>query len=171
MIISKKPPYQGTEADPDKTRMQIDKLLRDYGVSGVQWTTDYDHNRVGLAFMVETEIRGLKKQIGIKIEPPVFVAQRRTWNPRLGRYERVHAPNWAQSFRLLFWWLKAKLEAVAYGLTSIEQEFLSQVVVKLPSGQQTTVGAALAEPILAGNLALEDKVVDAEPVLVAEPDH
>ena len=171
MIISKRPPYQGTEADPDKTRMQIDKLLRDFGVSGVQWTTDYDHNRVGLAFMVETEIKGVKKQIGIKIEPPVFVAQRRTWNPRLGKYERVYAPNWAQSFRLLFWWLKAKLEAVAYGLTSVEQEFLSQVVVKLPSGQQTTVGAALAEPILAGNLALENKVIDAEPVLVPESDH
>jgi hypothetical protein len=170
MIISKKPPYQGTEADPDKTRMQIDKLLRDYGVSGVQWTTDYDHNRVGLGFMVETEIRGVKKQIGIKIEPPVFVAQRRTWNPRLGKYERVYAPNWAQSFRLLFWWLKAKLEAVAYGLTSVEQEFLSQVVVKLPSGQQTTVGAALADPIFDGNLALEDKAVDTEPVLV-ESDH
>ena len=170
MIISKKPPYQGTESDPDKTRMQIDKLLRDFGVSGVQWTTDYDHNRVGLAFMVETEIRGVKKQIGIKIEPPVFVAQRKTWNPRMGKYERVYAPNWAQSFRLLFWWLKAKLEAVAYGLTSVEQEFLSQVVVKLPSGQQTTVGAALVEPILVGNLALENKIVDAEPVLVTELD-
>ena len=121
--------------------------------------------------MVETEIKGVKKQIGIKIEPPIFIAQRRTWNPRMGKYERVYAPNWAQSFRLLFWWLKAKLEAVAYGLTSVEQEFLSQVVLKLPNGQQVTVGAALAEPILAGSLALEDKVVDTEPVLVTETDH
>ena len=157
MILSKKPPYAATEADPDKSRMQIDKLLRDYGVSGVQWTTDYDHNRVGLAFMVEAEIKGVKKQIGIKIEPPIFVAQRRTWNPRLGRYERVYAPNWAQSFRLLYWWLKAKLEAVAYGLTSVEQEFLSQVMVKLPSGEMTTMGASLTDPIFTGSLALEDK--------------
>jgi hypothetical protein len=162
MILSKKPPYAATEADPDKSRMQIDKLLREYGVSGVQWTTDYDHNRVGLAFMVEAEVKGVKKQIGIKIEPPIFVAQRRTWNPRLGRYERVYAPNWAQSFRLLYWWLKAKLEAVAYGLASVEQEFLSQVMVKLPSGEMTTMGAALTEPIFTGSLALEDKGRDAK---------
>jgi hypothetical protein len=169
MILSKKPPYAATEADPDKSRMQIDKLLRDYGVSGVQWTTDYDHNRVGLAFMVEAEIKGVKKQIGIKIEPPVFVAQRRTWNPRMGKYERVFAPNWAQSFRLLYWWLKAKLEAVAYGLTSVEQEFLSQVMVKLPTGEMTTMGAALTEPIFTGSLALEDRGQDERRIVNAIP--
>jgi hypothetical protein len=27
MIVSKKPPYQNTKVDPDKTRMDVDKLL------------------------------------------------------------------------------------------------------------------------------------------------
>lgn len=160
MIIKRKPPYAGTTADPDKTRGQIDKLLRDYGVSGVQWVTDYDHNRVGLAFMVEAEIKGVKKQINIKIEPPLFVSVRRTWNPRIGRYEKVESPNWAQSFRLMYYWLKVKIESVAYGLTPIEQEFLSQVMVKLPSGEQTTMGVALSGVVSTGQLALEEKRTD-----------
>ena len=84
--------------------------------------------------MVEAEIKGVKKQIGVTVTPPVFAAKRRTWNPKMGRYEAVYSPNWAQSFRLLYWWLKAKIEAVAYGLTTVEQEFLSQVVVALPDG-------------------------------------
>ena len=176
MIISRHPPYANTTSDPEKTRGQIDKLLRDYGVSGVQWTTDYDHNRVMLAFTVEAEIKGVKKQIGIKIEPALFVATRRTWNPRIGRYEKVESPNWAQSFRLMFYWLKAKIEAVAYGLTTVESEFLSQVMTKLPSGETTTIGAALTSTILSGQLALEDKptreprIIDAKVIEVKEDD-
>ena len=157
MILSKKPPYASTQSDPEVTRGQIDKLLREYGVSGVQWTTRYDINQVRLAFTVEADIKGVKKQIGIQVEPPAFAAKRKTWMVQHGRYEVVWAPNWAQSFRLLYWWLKSKLEAVAYGLTTVEQEFLSQVMVSLPGGEQTTMGVALKSTIVSGQLALEEK--------------
>ena len=162
MIISKKPPYQGTTADAETTRMKINKLLRDYGVSGTQWTEDYKLNKVELSFMVEAEINGQKKDIGIKIIPPLFAAKRRSWNPKRGHNEIIYSPNYAASYRLLFWYLKSKLEAIAYGLTTVEQEFLSQVVVALPNGQQTTIGKALEESVSKGQLALEAKVVERE---------
>ena len=54
MIISKKPPYQNTEVDPEKTQSDINKLLRSYGVSVFQWTTDYDNNKIVLSMKVET---------------------------------------------------------------------------------------------------------------------
>ena len=158
-MINKKPPYAGTTADVEKSRGQIDRLLRDYGASGVQWTTDYAKNEVVLAFSFETEINGVKKLIGIKVTPPVFAEMHRSWSPKEGRNIKVYAPNWAQSFRLLYWWLKTKIEAVSYGMTSIEQEFLSQVMTKLPSGETTTIGKALAEKgtLASGEFALEDK--------------
>jgi hypothetical protein len=162
MIISRKPPYASSQTDPEQTQMNINKLLRGYGVSGLQWTTLFDQNKVELSFLVEAEINGVKKEIGINVTPPVFAAPRRTWNSKSGRYEKVYAPNWAQSFRLLYWWLKAKLEAVAYGLTSVEQEFLSQVIVSLPTGQQTTIGVALTNTLQQGQLALEAKPEEAE---------
>jgi tRNA nucleotidyltransferase (CCA-adding enzyme) len=167
MIISRKPPYSSTESDPEKTQMQINKLLRDYGVEGVQWTTRYDTNEVRLAFVVETEINGVKKKVGIEVTPPVFLAIRRTWDPKQGKYIKVNAPNWAQSFRLLYWWLKAKLEAVSYGLSTVEKEFLAQVMVQLPTGQKTTVGEALTNSIAKGTLMLgaepeKSKVIDIE---------
>ena len=157
MIISKKPPYSSTTVDPERTQAQINKLLRDYGISKYQWTNDFDHNKVLLSMMVEAEIQGVKKEIQITIEPPTFAAKRSTWNPRLGKNEVVYAPNWAQSYRLLFYWLKAKIEAVAYGLTTIEKEFLSQVMMTLPTGEQKTVGAILEANIVSGRLALEHR--------------
>ena len=157
MIISKKPPYSATTADPERTEMQINKLLRDYGISKYQWAKDFERNQVYLNLIVEAEINGVKKEIGIKIEPPTFAAKRRTWNPRTGRNEVVFAPNWAQSYRLLYHWLKAKIEAIAYGLTTVEKEFLSQVVVQLPSGQSRTVSELLADPGRLGKFALEQK--------------
>jgi hypothetical protein len=156
VIVSKKPPYESTKVDPDQTKMQIDKLLRDYGVSQVQWTTDYANNQVKLAFRVEAEINGVKKIIGLQLEPPTFATKRKTWNPAKG-YVTVYAPNWSQSMRLLYYWLKVKLESVAYGFSSVEKEFLSQVIVSLPNGQVRTVGDLLSDPERLGKLALEDK--------------
>lgn len=99
MIISKKPPYANTTADPDRTRAQIDKLLKAYGITKYAWSQDRDI--VTLMFEVEAEMGGVKKVLGIKISPPTFAAEHRTWNPNLGRNEKVYAPNWAQSYRLL----------------------------------------------------------------------
>ena len=166
MIISKKPPYATTSVDPERSQLEINKLLREYGVSGLQWSTRFDLNQVELSFMVEAEIQGVRKQIAIKVSPPIFVAKRRTWNARKGTYEIVHAPNWAQSFRMLYFWLKSKLEAVAYGLSTVEKEFLSQVIVTLPSGQSTTIGEALTETIGSGRLALETKVEREQPRII-----
>lgn len=157
MIISKKPPYEGTGIDPDRTKTDIDKLLRAYGVSAVQWTTDYQNNQVKLAFKVEAEIKGVRKVIGFQVEPPTFASKRKTWVASKGRYDVVFAPNWAQSMRLLFYWLKAKLEAVAYGLTTVEQEFLSQVIIALPNGEATTVGRMVVDPERLSKMALEEK--------------
>jgi hypothetical protein len=156
MITPKKPPYSSSKTDPDRTQMEINKLLQQYGVSGIQWTTDFQHNKVSLGFTVETEFDGVKRLVGIKFEPQPFAVKRKTWNPK-GYYETVWAANWGQTFRMLYWQLKAKLEAVSYGLTSVEKEFLSQVMVNLPSGEQSTIGEALQAGALSGKLQLTDR--------------
>jgi hypothetical protein len=151
MIEPKKPPYGSTKVDPDKTKGQITKLLRDYGCEAIQWTEDFRINSIELKFIVETEIQGVKKQIAIHVIPPIIYQSRRRWNPK-GFYEKVNAPNFAQSMRLLYWWLKSKLEAVAYGLSSVEKEFLSQVMVSLPDGSSTTVGETMSKAIIDNRL-------------------
>jgi hypothetical protein len=155
MIISKRPPYSNTKADADRSRIQIDKLLRGYGIDQFVWSQDRDI--ITLMFKVEADINGVRKVFTFKVSPPTFARQHLNWNPSKGAHDKVYSPNWAQSYRLLYYWLKAKLEAVAYGLTSVEQEFLSQVLVSLPTGEAKTIGELVSNPEIFNKLALEDK--------------
>lgn len=147
MIKPKSPPYQGTDVNPDESRVEIDKLLRGYGIQKIIWATDYQKSDVRLAFEVEAEIQGVRKLFTVTLSPPILLKKARIYNARRGVHELVQIPDWPRSMRLLFWYVKAKVEAVAYGLVSVEQEFLSQVMVSLPDGS-TTVGEALKPMML-----------------------
>lgn len=138
-IVRKKAPYGGTEKDPETTMADINKMLKAYGVSEMQWTTFWESHVVELRFAIKNSDG---KRIGVKLVPPAFAAKRKTWNAKKGKYEIIDAPNWSQSMRLLYWFLKSKLEAVAYGLRDFESEFLGDLIVKLPDGRESTVSEA-----------------------------
>lgn len=149
MIRRKNPPYSGTTVDPAQTKAQIEKLLRSYGVDGVQWSEIYSKNKVQLQFILTTDAG---RQLLVRLEPPPFSSKRRSWVALKGRYEIVDAPNWAQSYRLLYSYLKAKLESVAYGLRDIEEEFLADVVVRDAQGREQKVSELVAAQLDAGTI-------------------
>jgi hypothetical protein len=140
MITPKKAPYSTTVVEPEKTIGDINRLFKGYGITQYQWTTLWDSNIVTVKFAIEVEPG---KFIPIRITPPAFLQKRRTWNAKLGRYETVEAPNWAQSLRLLYYVLKAKIEAIAYGLRDAQEEFMGDILVKLPNGQEGTMSEAM----------------------------
>jgi len=146
MIKLKDPPYKSTKIDPDHTRVEIDKLLRKYGVKKIIWASDYESNDVQLAFEVEAEIQGIRKGFTVMVRPPLILKRVRVYNRVLMKSEHIQVPNWPQSMRILYWYLKSKIESVAFGLVSIEKEFLSQIMISLPEGN-STVGEAL-EPVM-----------------------
>ena len=85
--------------------------------------------------------------------------------------------NEAVAYRLLFNYIKNKLEAVRVGMVTVENEFMSQIKFSLHDGTTTTLGQRLI-PLMQGNRlqnALEhqeerkaplnvtnEKVIDAE---------
>lgn len=172
MIRPKIPPYASTEIDPDDTRGEIDKLLRSYGVQKIVWATDYSTNDVRLMFDVEVEIEGIKKTINVLIQPPLILKKTKIYNAKRGITEQQNIPNWPQSMRIMFWYIKSKLEAVSYGLVSAEQEFLSQVMYRLGDGSTETVGESMKRLIADNGLAklpaLEDKDTPTERVINAK---
>ena len=142
------PPYHSTQVHPHKTRGQIDAMLDKYNIKKYQWTLDLDNNIIQLVMEIPMES---EKHILLKVMPSLFLEKRRTYNKTVGKNEIVMEPNLAASMRMLYNWLKAKLEAVTFGLTSVEQEFLSQVVINRTG---KTVGELVA-PALSGQVEFE----------------
>jgi hypothetical protein len=130
-------PYSATTVPPERTQAQIQKLLYDYGVEGVQWTSV----RVGQAAQLELRfvVKGEDgRRFTARVRPPLMIQRR-----------REESLQQAASLRLMYHWLKSKMEAISYGLVSFEEEFLSNITGKLPSGQEVSIGDLLI-PKLAG---------------------
>lgn len=134
-------PYSQTTIPPERTKADIEKLLREHNIEDIQWTT-YQGDAT-LRFLWKLEVKGVYKEIMFQFTPPIIPATKRVWTGT--RTEKVQVQLTATSYRLLYWYLKNKLEAVQYGLESLEKEFLSHAVVALPNGKQVTVGERIQE--------------------------
>ena len=139
IVLNRNPPYLNTEVPYERTKAEIEILLRSYGVKGIRWTSLEGQDDV-LEFIIEAEVQGVKKQLGIAVKPPHICIKKRV--PGRGI---VNAENINQEYRLLFHWIKLKIEAVVWGLSTIEKEFLSEVTLRLPDGRISTVGEVIID--------------------------
>lgn len=131
-------PYVSTEISPERTQIDIKKMLQENGIRDIQWTTY--KGKTSLRFVWMVNIRGVEKEILFQFVVPNITTLKRTWDQKLQRYAKTEVFLEATSYRLLWHYLRNKLEAVRWGLESMEKEFLSHAVVALPSGEQTTIG-------------------------------
>ena len=142
-------PYSSTQVAPERSKVEIETLLRKFGADGVSWSENWKQNRAQVQFIIQAEGQ---RPILVRLEPPPFLEKRRSWVPEHGRYEQVDAPNWAQSYRLLKAYLKAKLESIVYGLRDVQEEFLSDVVVRDEAGRDRRVGEIYAQQLEEGKI-------------------
>lgn len=134
-------PYSRTTIPPERTKADIEKLLREHGIEDIQWTT-YQGDTT-LRFLWKLEVKGVYKEIMFQFTPPIIPATKRVWTGV--KTEKVQVQLVATAYRLLWHYLKNKLEAVRWGLESMEKEFLSHAIVALPNGKQVTVGERIQE--------------------------
>lgn len=131
-----------TSVTVDRSRAEIESLLRRYGAD--QFVSGWEFSRALIGF------RAHSKQVRFELTLPdpkdaIFQPKRkihRRWNGRAGRsvvvgasgdrYEAEVRRRW----RALALVVKAKLEAVATGITTFETEFMAHIV--MPDGR--TVG-------------------------------
>jgi hypothetical protein len=160
-------PYSDTTIPKERSKADIEKLLTDHGVQDIQWTTY--KGSTSLRFLWHLTVKGLEKEIMFQFTPPVITAQKRIWSQTDQRNIKATVQLDNTAYRLLWHYLKNKLEAVRWGLESMEKEFLSHAVVALPTGQETTIGeqiAAVYETVRSPALAYkpesknEEKVID-----------
>jgi len=126
----------GTTVDVSKTQMQIDKLLAAHKCSQRALATDDDRGVSILTFRFQE--RFIKLQVAID--------RQRVRRDSLPQRER-------EAWRRLLLLLKAKFEMIASGDSSLEQEFLANVM--LPDGRTVAdeIRGAIAQAYSTGQVS------------------
>lgn len=132
MIDGSKLPYAETETSIERSKQEIDLLLKKFGARGIQWT--WLDNMEKLRFLHEYEYKGVKHDIVYEILIPEMGVKR-------GRgYDQKLIKNDRQAYRIVLHIIKAKLTAVETGVETFENEFLSKILYQLPDGSVQKVG-------------------------------
>lgn len=121
---------ESTSVPVDRSQGEIKKILGKYGATGFA----YGENEAQSVVMFEMTGRRIKFVLPMprKPSPDATSASVKT-------YEQLCRSRW----RCLVLAIKAKLECVASGITTLEQEFMAHIV--LPNGQ--TVGTVMLPQI------------------------
>ncbi len=117
--------YANTQVSVGKSRESIDKLLEKIGAVGFRWSSEINKNRETLEALLEFDGKKLGFRLTVDYED-----------------ERERR----QMMRALYWYLKAKVEAIEFGLVDLEREFLPYLL--------TSSGQTVAE-MLAGDSQFE----------------
>ena len=124
--MKKKSAYGHTKVSVGRTQEAIRKLLIKYGARGCQFSEIFEPATIQLEFakVVNDQPRTVRVRIPI-----------------------AEGKSVEQTYRALYYWLKAQFEAVDFGLVSFEDIFLSHFGWMLPGGRMGTVGD-MVRPLL-----------------------
>lgn len=123
-----------TTVSPEKSRAEIETLLRRYGAD--QFVSGWDAGRALIGF------RAAGRQVRFELlmpspTDPAFKPKHRTWARSTSEAtQQRHEAEVRRRWRALALVIKAKLEAVSTGITTFESEFMAHIV--MPDGR--TVG-------------------------------
>jgi len=150
-------PYANTKVTVASSQTAIHKLLEDYGADPIRWTSSGGLTQ--LEFRIYVEMHGVNKYLDIRLQPPAVMRKVKTWNQAKSEHEKINVPDMKRGMRMLYFYLKTKLESIYFGLVDAQEEFLSNVVMTLPGGGDRTIGKVLTEAMSKDQLGslLEDK--------------
>lgn len=153
----KEMPYNTTDVSVAKTKLDIEKLLTDYEVIEKAWIDTQTDS--ALMFTLMVEVQNTRRKLAFKFSPTMI---------RVNYKRKKNELKTKASWRLFYWYLKSKLEAIKYGLVSIEKELMSNVIISGNLTDNRTVGDTLSDAIAMGKLekisqyALEDRSEESE---------
>lgn len=118
-------PYaQSTEVPIDRSKAEIEKVLRIHGSGGFMYMSD--HNRAVIGFI----FNGLNYKIAIEMPKREAFSQTSRGRARQDTaVDRIHEQACRSRWRALLLVIKAKLEAVEQGISTIEREFAADLIM------------------------------------------
>ena len=124
--------YEDTKVSVNASKERIEKLLKKFDVVATRFTSFPAYGE--LAFVRKSGVNLIPYRVIVKskIKPNPYNPER-----ELERAER-------QVWRVVYWWLKSKFEAIDFGLVEFEQELLPYMLVT-DKGKDRTVAEVIFE--------------------------
>jgi hypothetical protein len=126
--------YYRTSVSIYKTQDKIRQVLERFGLKGIRFA-EYDNN-VAIEFILEKN----DQELAFRFAFPM---------PEKDMYRR-------QVWRGFYHYIKNRFMAIEFGISTIEEEFLQEMVLKLPNGQERTVKDIVKDQL--GTLQYESKL-------------
>lgn len=134
-------PKYSTELSVGRTKGDIDGLLYDMKVKKTAWIREGDQSI--LLFTIEATIGGQKVDLGFKLSPTLIYVRKKVLEG--GHYVEKTVPELNASWRLFYDLLQRKLVSIRYGITSVEAEFMSNIVVPISKTETATLGELMEQ--------------------------
>lgn len=133
-----------TDVPVEESRSQINTLLRDWGVSGIQWTENYELNSVMIQFVWRHNDIPYVAKMTVRLpddsELVEMARHKRTGKVSEDRLADLKICRGWREHRVLYIFLKGSFEAIENGIITAEQLFLPWLVGR----DGRTVGEVIA---------------------------
>jgi len=154
-------PYKTTTISKGKTYGEIIGLLEIHGIKDYQFTRYQGTDQ--LAFPLIIQRKDVEKRFLVKLTVPRLMYLKRVGKGRNAPKRLTYLEN--VSWRIFWWHLKSKLEAIEFGISDEVKEFMYHIHYELTDGREVSLGELLIDNAdqLAKLSALEDmRVVEAD---------
>ena len=155
-------PYKSTTISRAKTYGEIIGLLEGHGIKDYQWTRFQENDQ--LAFPLKIKRPDVELGFMVKLNVPRLMYPVRVGKGRNAPKKMTYIEN--ISWRIFWWHLKSKLEAIEYGISDEIKEFMYDINYSLPDGREVNLGAMIME-----NAEQLDKLVAIEDRRVVTPEY
>jgi len=126
--------YEGTEVPISRSRAEIERLLRKWGVTALSWVDDYETGMVVLRFRWKSDPDdkiGYTARFTIHVpsdeELEKLAIDKRSGNFSEKKMARLRKSRGKRQHRLLLYLIKTQLEAIEDGIMLPEQVFMSWI--------------------------------------------
>ena len=136
-------PYKTTIITRGRTYGEIIGLLETHGIKDYQWTRYQETDQ--LAFPIKIERQDIEQAFLVKLTVPKLFYPKRHGRGRSAPKTMTYLEN--QSWRIFWWHLKSKLEAIEFGISDTVREFMYNINYALPDGSEINLGQQLIDNV------------------------
>jgi hypothetical protein len=122
-------PYKTTSISANQSKAEIDGLLARWGIKDSGWRWSPDTLEVFVTFQIRETINGKEQSPLVRIEAPLIYDK-----PKRGQKETV---NWKLSLRVMWWYIKSRLELAYLRQSGKAFEFLPYIQTNTSEGPKS----------------------------------